>query len=129
MITLIMILTLSTYSQVYEKLELSYNSVDLYSNDSTIEGSIKSYINLDILDGGYFVYFSSTNERVYHFIWENTPAYQINRISLKSNKDGTYKPEFLRFKGVVNIQTNDSLKSVKISLIDSDKFIMLKNTN
>ena len=108
-ILILIILTVSLLSQaqdmrVHEKVELSYEYVELYK-DSIHIATIKTHSNFDVLDGDYFIYWSSGSERVYHFLYPESCGYDLNRMSFtKTNADYIYKNDFKLFGDSIGVR-------------------------
>jgi len=102
--------------QVRVKLELSYDFAELFS-DTTHIGTIKTHTNIDVISDGYFIFWSSGSERLYHFLYPNTSAYDVNRLTFtKTDIPNVYKNNFMLF--------NDS---IKINV--TEKNIIFRNRN
>lgn len=107
----LIILTVSLFLQaqtVYEKVELSFDYVDMRVDSITV-ATVKTYTNIDLYDGGYFLTWTSKSERVYHFMYPNTCGYDINRMTFKqTNIPLVYKCSFPLFSDsiAVNISNN-----------------------
>jgi len=102
--------------KVREKLELSYEFAELYSDTIHI-GTISTHTNIDVFDEGYFLMWSSGTERLYHFLYSNTSAYDVNRLSFtQTDIKNIYKNNFKLF--------SDSLR-----IVVSEKQIIFYNRN
>ena len=108
---LMMFISSSLISQTHTKFELSYEYVELY-NDTLHIGTIKTHTNVDFYDNDYFLSVSSGTERVYHFIYSNSCAYDINRLTFKKTdieigKITIYSSEFKLFNDSIGVVIDD----------------------
>jgi len=100
---LIIFFSIQIYSQIYDKLELSYEYVDFYS-DTNLIGTIKTHTNFDVYEQGYFLSWSSGSERVYHYLYPLSCVYDLNRLTFtRTEYNFVYKSDFKIFKDSIAV--------------------------
>ena len=116
-------MSFTSYSQnVHKKIELTYDYVDLYL-DTFLVGTIKTHTNFDILDGGYFIYWSSGTERVYHYLYPLSCGYDINRLSFtRTTIPYVYKNDFKLFTDSIGIDISSKKFVIFNKRLQSLKF-------
>ncbi|NPV12925.1 MAG: hypothetical protein HPY57_14230 [Ignavibacteria bacterium] len=113
---------LNTFSQTIEKLYVSYEYADLYV-DTTLLATIKTHTNFDFVNSTYYMFWSTTSERLYHFIYPESACYDLNRISFTYDlATETYKNDFPIFKESVKIKFTQNFKELKLI---KDKFYII----
>ena len=69
------------------------------------------------------MYWSTSSERLYHFIHPVSSGFDVNRISYKLNYN-IYSPDFLLFTEDISIQISENYKQLKLSSENGTKSIL-----
>lgn len=119
---LLILLSINVQSQISEKLEISYEWVELYVDTVSI-GEIKTHTNFDFINSGVYMYWSTGSERLYHFIHPESSAYDVNRISYSYDiLLKKYISDFKIFEGEISIKFTENYKELKLT---KDKYSIL----
>ena len=106
---------LNSFSQVTEKLAISYEYADLCI-DTVVLSSIKTHTNFDFVNSTQYMFWSTTSERLYHFIYSESACYDINRISFTYDiNTSQYKCDFPIFTDNIKISYTLNFKELKLS--------------
>jgi len=109
LIFILFFVSLISYSQVIvnQKLELSYEYAELYL-DTTHIATIKTHINVDFINNGYFLYLNCVSDRIYHYLYSESCGYDINRLSFTvTDISYVYKNDFKLFIDSIAVEISN----------------------